>query len=31
MNISDGAIVLSDAPGLGIALDMAAVEKYRVR
>jgi L-alanine-DL-glutamate epimerase-like enolase superfamily enzyme len=31
MNISNGAITLSDAPGLGITLDMDAVEKYRIR
>ncbi len=31
MNLSDGAITLSDAPGLGIRLDMDAVEKYRIR
>jgi L-alanine-DL-glutamate epimerase-like enolase superfamily enzyme len=31
MDISNGAIMLSDAPGLGITLDMDAVEKYRIR
>ncbi len=31
MNISNGAITLSDAPGLGVTLDMDAVEKYRIR
>ncbi|MFQ6044134.1 MAG: mandelate racemase/muconate lactonizing enzyme family protein, partial [Candidatus Poribacteria bacterium] len=31
MNLSDGAITISDEPGLGITLDMGAVEKYRVR
>ena len=31
MNLSGGAITLSDAPGLGIHLDMGAVEKYRIR
>ena len=31
MNLSDGGITLSDAPGLGIRLDMDAVEKYRIR
>ena len=31
MDISDGAITLSDTPGLGITLDMDAVEKYRIR
>ena len=31
MNLSDGAITLSDAPGLGICLNMDAVEKYRIR
>jgi L-alanine-DL-glutamate epimerase-like enolase superfamily enzyme len=31
MNLSDGAITLSDEPGLGIHLDMDAVEKYRIR
>ena len=31
MNLSDGAITLSDTPGLGISLDMEAVEKYRIR
>ena len=31
MNLSDGAITLSDTPGLGIRLDMEAVEKYRIR
>lgn len=31
MNLSDGAITLSDAPGLGIRLDTDAVEKYRIR
>jgi len=31
MNISDGGITLSDAPGLGITLDMDAVERYQVR
>lgn len=31
MNLSDGGITLSDTPGLGITLDMDAVERYRVR
>lgn len=31
MDLSDGGITLSDAPGLGITLDMDAVERYRVR
>ena len=31
MDLSDGAIKLSDAPGLGISLDMDAVERYRIR
>jgi len=31
MNLSDGAITISDAPGLDITLDMDAVEKYRTR
>ena len=31
MNLSDGAITLSDASGLGIRVDMEAVEKHRVR
>ena len=30
MNLEDGAILLSDAPGLGITLDMDAVEKYQI-
>ena len=31
MDLSNGAINLSDAPGLGISLDMDAVERYRIR
>ena len=31
MDLSDGAIKLSDTPGLGISLDMDAVERYRIR
>lgn len=31
MDLSNGAINLSDAPGLGISLDMEAVERYRIR
>ena len=31
MNLSSGAITISDAPGLDITLDMDAVEKYRTR
>jgi len=31
MKLSDGAITISDEPGLGVTLDMDAVEKYRVR
>ena len=31
MNLIDGAITLSDAPGLGVTIDMDAVEKYRIR
>ena len=30
MNLSDGAITISETPGLGVTLDMEAVEKYRV-
>ena len=30
MNLANGAIHLSDAPGLGITLDMDAVERYRI-
>jgi L-alanine-DL-glutamate epimerase-like enolase superfamily enzyme len=29
--IRDGAVTVPDKPGLGIALDMRAVEKYRIR
>ena len=31
MDLSNGAINLTDKPGLGISLDMDAVEKYRIR
>ena len=31
MDLSNGAINLTDAPGLGISLDMEAVERYRIR
>ena len=31
MNLKNGAIHLSDEPGLGIQLDMDAVERYRIR
>ena len=31
MDLSNGAINLTDEPGLGITLDMDAVEKYRIR
>lgn len=31
MDLSNGAINLTDQPGLGISLDMDAVEKYRIR
>lgn len=31
MVLSNGAIVLSDAPGLGVSLDMDAVERYQTR
>ena len=31
MDLSNGAINLTDAPGLGISLDMDAVERYRIR
>ena len=31
MDLSNGAINLTDAPGLGIRLDMDAVERYRIR
>ena len=31
MDLSNGAINLSDAPGLGISLDMDAVERHRIR
>lgn len=31
MILSNGAIVLSDAPGLGVSLDMDAVERYQTR
>ena len=31
MVLSNGAIVLSEAPGLGVSLDMDAVERYQVR
>lgn len=31
MDLSNGAINLSDAPGLGVSLDMDAVEQYRIR
>ena len=31
MNLSGGAITVSDTPGLDITLDMDAVEKYRTR
>ncbi len=31
MNLSNGAITISDAPGLGVILDMDAVRKYQVR
>jgi L-alanine-DL-glutamate epimerase-like enolase superfamily enzyme len=29
--LSDGAVTVPDGPGLGVSLDMDAVEKYRVR
>ena len=31
MDLSNGAIVLSDTPGLGVSLDMDAVERYQIR
>jgi L-alanine-DL-glutamate epimerase-like enolase superfamily enzyme len=31
MDLSNGAINLSDKPGLGISLDMDAVERYQIR
>ena len=31
MDLSNGAIVLSDTPGLGVSLDMDAVEQYQIR
>ena len=31
MDLSNGAITLSDAPGLGVSLDMNAVKRYQVR
>ena len=31
MVLSNGAIMLSDAPGLGVVLDMDAVERYQIR
>ena len=31
MNLSNGAITLSDAPGLGVSLDMDAVKRYQIR
>jgi L-alanine-DL-glutamate epimerase-like enolase superfamily enzyme len=31
MDLSNGAITLPEAPGLGISLDMNAVKQYQIR